>query len=99
MASRSAAGKLDTPDGRRTILIRLIATIQMVDEQLIIRLDRQGLKHVLKHAVIDDRDMLILSAAATKMRAGKATKLVIGDAPTITQGPDADLIQLMMEAQ
>jgi DNA invertase Pin-like site-specific DNA recombinase len=99
MASRSAAGKLDTSDGRRTILIRLIVTIQMADEQLVIRLDQQGLEHVLKHAVIDDPDRLILYTAATKMRAGKATKLVIGDAPTVNQGPDADLIQLMMEAQ
>lgn len=69
------------------------------EDQISIVLDRERLAHALLQSLCDDPDRLVITAPATKIRAGKATKLVIGNITTRDSRQDDQLIALLIEAR
>lgn len=96
--ARITAERLDLPSGRRVTLPSLLKAVQCGEEQLTITLDREALSCILQHPIIDVDDRLVLTAPVTKVRAGKATKLMIGQATYADDRCDARLMALLTEA-
>ncbi|MGK2911820.1 MAG: recombinase family protein [Sphingobium sp.] len=95
----ATANRLALPYGKRVTLPSLLQHVQSGEEQLVITLHREALARTLGQPVIDDPDSFILTAQATKVRAGQATKLVIGSTVPANTQRDDRLVALLVEAQ
>ena len=91
------AEQLATTAGRRLVLVRLLTRVQVRDDGIVVTIDRQMLHRLLELPPCDD-DHLELTAEVTKVRTGKATRLVLTDVTTPT-GRDPKLIALLAEAR
>jgi len=94
-----AVKHLAEPAKSRVIIAKLIRLIGMADEELRIELDRPALARLLGLAEPTDDAPLVLLAAATKVREGKATKLVLTDSGGQTSTRDPKLVALLSEAR
>jgi DNA invertase Pin-like site-specific DNA recombinase len=83
----------------RVIIAKLVRSIGMADEELRIELDRPALARLLGLAEPADDAPLVLLAAATKVREGKATKLVLTGPGGQTSTHDPKLVALLSEAR
>ena len=97
--ANSAASRLDTSYGRRTIVPTLISRVR-VDEQLIrVSLSREAISRLIGASDVTDGDPLEVAAPASKIRQGKATKLVLSDPSGVAVTPDSKLVMLLSEAR
>jgi site-specific DNA recombinase len=94
-----AVKQLAEPAKIRVIIAKLIRSIGMADEELQIELDRPALARLLGLAEPTDAAPLVLLAAATKVREGKATKLVLTGPGGQTSTRDPKLVALLSEAR
>ncbi len=91
------AERLAEPYGQRAVLGRLLHRVSVGAHQLAIQIDRAALARMLDMPPPIDEAPIELSTAATKIRDGKATRLVLG-APTQLKR-DPRLLALLGEAQ
>lgn len=96
--ARATAERIDQPYGRRATLPSLLANVQAGEEQLVITLDREALARALNQNLIADTERFIVTAQATKVKAGNATKLVIGGVMPRNSQRDDRLVALLTEA-
>jgi site-specific DNA recombinase len=94
-----AVKHLVEPAKIRVIIAKLVRSIGMADEELRIELDRLALARLLGLAEPTDDAPLVLLAAATKVREGKATKLVLTGPGGQTSTRDPKLVALLSEAR
>ncbi|WP_267389248.1 recombinase family protein [Sphingomonas sp. GC_Shp_3] len=94
-----AAQRLGDPARRGAVFAKLITSIAMTREEITIEIDRIAVARILEASRPDDPNPILLSASATKVREGKATKLVLAEAGHSAPQRDAKLVALLAEAR
>ena len=93
------AEQLGTPVGQRSVLGRLLVAVTIMADELQIRVDRAALARMLELDPPDVDLPLELVANASKVREGKATRLVLTDPGEATPNRDGKLVALLAEAR
>ena len=93
------AEQLATPHGQRSVLSRLLLRVTLASDEIHLKVDRTALARALDLPPPADESPLELVTAASKVREGKATRLVLGDPNTAAPTRDTRLVALLAEAR
>lgn len=93
-----AADQLATPHGQRSVLGKLLLAVTVAVDKIQMRVDRAALAQMLQLESADDRTLELL-AGASKVREGKATRLVLTDAAAASPARNGSLVALLAEAR
>jgi DNA invertase Pin-like site-specific DNA recombinase len=93
------AEQLGTPAGQRSVLGRLLVEVEITSDRLQIQVDRAALARMLGLGPPKLHKPLELIAAASKVREGPATRLVLTDPGAAPVWRNGKLIALLAEAR
>jgi DNA invertase Pin-like site-specific DNA recombinase len=94
-----AADQLATPHGQRSVLGKLLLAVTVAADEVYMRVDQAALGRMLQLSLADVDDPLELVAGASKVREGKATRLVLIDAAAVAPARNGSLVALLAEAR
>ena len=83
----------------RPLIAKLVVSIAMTSEELTVTIDRNAVFRTLEITLPANGAPLLLTVAASKVRQGKATKLVLGGSVSPTPTRDPRLVALLAEAR
>ena len=93
------AEQLGTPTGQRSVLAKLLLGVTIAADQICIQVDRAALARLLELRQPDTDEPLELVTGASKVREGKATRLVLTDPAATSINRDSRLVALLAEAR
>jgi len=93
------ADQLASASGQRTVLGKLLLGVSVASTELCIRVDGSALLRLLELSPSYSADVLQLRMDASKVREGKATKLVLTNSGATHVTRDTKLIALLAEAR
>ena len=93
------AEQLGTPTGQRFVLAKLLLGVTIAADQICIKVDRAALARLLELRPPDADQPLELVTGASKVREGKATRLVLTDPAATSINRDSRLVALLAEAR
>ena len=93
------AEQLGTPVGQRSVLAKLLLSVTITVDQLCLTVDRATLTRLLELGPPDTDLPLELVTGASKVREGKATRLVLTDPAATSIARDSRLVALLAEAR
>ena len=88
-----------SPAGQRSVLAKLLVGVTIAADQICIKVDRAALARILELGPPDTDQQLELITGASKVREGKATRLVLTDPAAISDNRDSRLVALLAEAR
>jgi site-specific DNA recombinase len=94
-----AAERLLDQAKMRSVISKLVTLIALTSDELKITIDRGGLARTLDLLMPQDDTLLVLTVVASKVREGKATKLVLAGAASTSLARDPKLVALLAEAR
>lgn len=87
-AAKKTATQLDRPSYKRSIISQLLAKVQVHVDRIEITLNPEGLSTLLRQHLDAHIKIPVITASATKVRQGQATKLVLHKDDGTAQKPD-----------
>lgn len=97
-ATAKAASQLDETSQRQQILSQIISSVQVHSGELAITLNVPGLGVILKRSVYPSATAPVIMMPVTKVRQGRATRLLLHSNKQLPE-PDPALLRLLQEAQ
>ena len=94
-----AAERLLDQARRRSVMAKLVTSIAITTNEIMIAMDRSGIFRMLELTQTPVGTPLTLTVAASKVREGKATKLVLSGSASPTPTRDPKLVALLAEAR
>jgi site-specific DNA recombinase len=98
-AAGCVAEQLGTPNGRRTVMSKLVTSATVTSDELRIQIDRPALFRLLELGPPPNDAPLELITGASKVREGTTTRLVLTDPGAAVTPRDSKLVALLAEAQ
>ena len=98
LAAVKAASRLEETWQKQRILSQIISSVQVHTDELAIMLNIPGLGVILKRSIDPSVAAPIIRMPVTKVRQGKATRLLL-PSPTQMAEPNPALLRLLQEAQ
>jgi site-specific DNA recombinase len=94
-----AAERLMDQVKMRSVISKLVTSIALTSDEMNVTIDRGGLARTLDLPMPQDDTLLVLTVAASKVREGKATKLVLAGPASTPLARDPKLVALLAEAR